>query len=432
LPFDGATPLRIHLLLALGLALGAALGIPRLAVGAQAIGVGADRLALAARPGRQRLAVGAQPGRLRRAGLAGRTGLAGRARLTRQRLAVRAELLRLVTATVTTVTEATTRARTAIAPIATVAAGTTGTTKPAGTARTTGATRTARATRTSRASTRATATAAFASEIARRRGELPADACARHLAATRPIVILGLVLRPAQLEAAQTARLVPPIASRAAAIAVAASAIAAAPIIATAVAAPALGRGDAVDRVVELAAGDRAVRALLALEHADQADLVDAITNDIERFDHARGAVRLHTQRGGHRGDDRIGRLIRRRIGGAPGRRLGSCVAAGLAPGFPGLAGFRRRLLLRGALLGALRGVHRRIELGGGSTRVRAARGSACSRCLAQGERRELGERLHGRLATPKVPATPGLGIAIARRRSGADVRAFEHVWPRM
>ena len=64
---DGRALRRIHLHLALGHAARAALGIPRLAVGAQAVGVRADRLALAPRLARQWLPIGTQPRLLRRA-----------------------------------------------------------------------------------------------------------------------------------------------------------------------------------------------------------------------------------------------------------------------------------------------------------------------------------------------------------------------------
>jgi hypothetical protein len=76
--FDGRARAGIHrpsravtlaarttvLRISLGAALRAALGIPRGSVRSQAIGVGADRLALAARAGRQRLAIGPEPGLL--------------------------------------------------------------------------------------------------------------------------------------------------------------------------------------------------------------------------------------------------------------------------------------------------------------------------------------------------------------------------------
>ena len=84
--FDAVTLLGIHLLLLpLGLASGAALRVPGSPIGAQAVGVGTDRLALTARPGRQRLAIGPQAGlrRLLRTRLAGRTRLARRARAAR-------------------------------------------------------------------------------------------------------------------------------------------------------------------------------------------------------------------------------------------------------------------------------------------------------------------------------------------------------------
>ena len=176
----------------------------------------------------------------------------------------------------------------AIAAGATGSAGTTWSAGPAGSAGATGST----------ASSRAAATTTYAAEIARCGRELPADAGARHLATTGPIVILGLVLLVAEHEATQAARLVAAItagASAATAVAAPASIAASASIAAPPViAAAAPGRCDAVDRVVVLATGDRAMWPLLALEHAHEANLVDAIANNIESFDHPRGAIRLH------------------------------------------------------------------------------------------------------------------------------------------
>src|SRR6185295_12079293 len=80
------------------------------------------------------------------------------------------------------------------------------------------------------------AAASALAEVARRRGELPADAGARHLAATRPVVLLGRVLLGAELEAAQAARLVAiaPVAARPAAVTAAPAAVTAAPAAVTA------------------------------------------------------------------------------------------------------------------------------------------------------------------------------------------------------
>src|SRR6185436_9759538 len=64
------------------------------------------------------------------------------------------------------------------------------------------------------------------------------------------------------------------------------------------VVAPAARRGsDAIDHVVKLAARDRTVRTLLALEHAHEPDLIDPVTDDVERFDQTRSAIGLHVQR---------------------------------------------------------------------------------------------------------------------------------------
>ncbi len=126
-------------------------------------------------------------------------------------------------------------------------------------------------------------------------------------------------------EARQTARLVlaaagaaEATAACATATAAAATTTAAAATATTAVAAAAaiIPRGtaallaaDTIDHEVELTARHAAVRTLLALVHAHEADLLDvAGTDDVERLEEARGAIGLHGQRGGDRVDRRIGR----------------------------------------------------------------------------------------------------------------------------
>ena len=344
--------LRWTLRLALGLTLRATLGIPRLSVRSEAIGIGADWLALAARLRGQRLAVGTEAWLLRRAR---GTRLTGRTwgTLIGQRLTVGTEA-RLTAATGTTaaevaaITTATTGTRTARTAIATTF--TDGTATPAGTTRTTGTTRTARTTGTA---TLARTTAAFAAEVARRCGQLPADTGARQLAATRTIVFLLLFFRRAELQAAEAARLrrtaIAAEATAAAtttpstAIAAAAAAATAAITAATAIIARTAAAGrtrDAIDDVVELAARDRVVRSLLALKHAHEAHLIDAIPDDVERFDQARCAIGLDAQRRRERLDMRIvlGRCrcalghrgllfaarLRFAIGGRIGGRVGS------------------------------------------------------------------------------------------------------------
>jgi hypothetical protein len=257
------------------------------------------------------------------------------------------------TATTTaTATEATTtatvatEARTAVAAIATTTAatraartaGTAGTSRSTVTPITTWTARTSGASRATGSTARATAP--LAAEIARRRGELPADAGAWHLAAARPVVVLRRFLGGAVHEAAQPPRLVAPIppgasgasatATTAATTAATAAAVTAATAVAAAsiVAAAPLRRRHAVDGVVELAARDRAVRPLLALEHANQANLVEPVADDVERLDHPGGPVRRDPHRARDRVGDRIGLLLDRRIaggriGGIGGGRIG-------------------------------------------------------------------------------------------------------------
>ena len=305
---------------ALGLALCATLGIPRLSVGTQAICVGTDRLAGALATRRQRLAIGAETRLLR-----GRILPACIAGL----LSVRR------TAGTTRTTRATIGARTTRAAIATWSSRTTSTHLVARAARTTAA-GTAAAPRAARTTTTRPATIAIATSaarttttwtaiITRRRRELPADARARHLAATRTIVFLlrfGLARRLD--EAAKATRLVA-IATRTTGAAWTAAATTAAITTATTTAATAITaaataiitactatittrrRGDTIDHVVELAARDGAVRTGFALEHAHETNLIDAITDDVERLEKPRGAIRLNTERARDRVDSRVG-----------------------------------------------------------------------------------------------------------------------------
>jgi len=136
-------------------------------------------------------------------------------------------------------------------------------------------------------------------------------------AAEAPWLVTAIPAGAARATSAATTATVP--------AAISAAATVAAPAIVTP---PALRRGHAVDRVMILAARDRAVRALFALEHADQAHLVEAVADDIERLDQPGGTVGLDRQRAGDRVDDRIGLLLDRRIGcGRIGsRNLGCCL----------------------------------------------------------------------------------------------------------
>lgn len=185
--------------------------------------------------------------------------------------------------------------RAAVPAIASIS---TGTGVPAGA---TGPTRSTWSTRTSgaaRVAPRSTSTAALAAEVARGGGELPADAGPRHLSAARPVVVCGRVLREAHLEATEAARLVAAITSGAsgAPAAAAISAVSAPTTVAaaTVVAPPALRRRHAIDGIVKLAARDRTVGPLLALEYAHEAHLVEPIANNIERFYQPRSPVGLN------------------------------------------------------------------------------------------------------------------------------------------
>ncbi|HUJ57708.1 MAG TPA: hypothetical protein VLX92_04435, partial [Kofleriaceae bacterium] len=187
-------------------ALGATLGIPRGSVRAQTVGVGADRLArpLAAR--RQRLAIRSEPRRARRRG-----GVCRRAVVVRGGRASGLGAL-IVARSARTARWAAIAAR----PAAIVAA-------------------VALASRTPALGT-AAATGAAIAEVARRRGELPADAGARHLPAPGPVVVLALFLGRTDLEAAQATRLVAIAAPAEAAAAAATTAALAAAVVAIAAA----------------------------------------------------------------------------------------------------------------------------------------------------------------------------------------------------
>jgi hypothetical protein len=451
--------------LTFGLALRATLGIPGSSVGSEAICVGSDRLARTFAARRQRLAIGAKP-RLLRCTLALRACLQiGTCRTTR--------IWTTGTARATTATT-TAAARTATAMLATAATGdvrtfrtevvlagtearheaalagaamltevvarttraaSTGTTRTTGTTptstwtTTTAGTTRAATTRTTgtTSATRTTTTAASTAitEVARRSSQLPTDTGARHLAATRTIVFLLLFLRRADLEAAEATRLVAiattteaaATAARTAATATLAATIttfaASTASTATIVVATTLRRtGNAIDHVVELAARNRAVRSLLALEHAHEADLIDAVADDVERFEQALGAIGLHTECGCDGVDRRIF---------CGGLRLG-CFAAftrgfrcsGLAIGRSGLTFGRSGLTFgrRGLTLGR-RGLRACIS-GLGSRRVgkgdvararrfdsRLGRGPAPtgrrtrSGRVTEQQRGEFGERLH-------------------------------------
>jgi hypothetical protein len=156
-------------------------------------------------------------------------------------------------------------------------------------------------------------TAAVVARIARRAGQLPADAGAGHLAARGAVVVATLAfLRTAALvadglEAAEAARLVATAGAAEAAattaaaatatagttaIAAAATAVVATTAAAVIAAAAALRRTrNAVHRVVVLADGRGAGRALLALEDADESHRLDVGADDVERLDQALRAV---------------------------------------------------------------------------------------------------------------------------------------------
>ena len=409
--FDGGCVAGIHRLrprgLALGLTLRATLGIPRSSVGPQAICVGSNGLALA-------LAA-------RAAFTGGLLGLALCAHLWGQlslllgiRRTLGTDVLRLAARTAIAI----------IAPLAAALAATTARSAARTTARSAGArtTRTAWATSAARttagtAGTAGTATAsiatrtaarttapAFAAHVARRARELPADAGAWHLAATGTIILLGVVLLCAGLQAAEAAGLVATVAAgttaTTATTATAATVAAAAAVVAIIAATPLRRPGDAIDRVVKLAARDRAVRRLLALEDAHEPHLIDAIADDVERFEQPRRAIGLQLQLVRDGLDRRIGRRCSGRVGrrlATLGGRLGLRSVLDRRCRCRSVAGFRRRH----AVAIRRRCRRRRGRRGGRRRRLGTFRdrANACAdlRRPAQGQRRELGQCLHGR-----------------------------------
>ncbi len=214
---------------------------------------------------------------------------------------------------------------------------------------------TAGATQTTRAA--ATTLAALFREVARRGRELPADTGARRLAATDPLVIGVLLfdlravdhaaeatrLRGASLTTETTAAGATTATATAATATTAITAAATAAATGTVVTTRTLRACDAIDHVVKLAAGDRVVRTLLALEHADEPNLVDAITDDVEGLEQALRLVGLHVDRLGDGLDDRIV-LGGRRSDGFFGRlhRFGLAALGGRIT-FGGLASFGGR-----------------------------------------------------------------------------------------
>ncbi len=283
-------------------------------------------------------------------------------------------------------------------------------------------------------------------ELARRRGQLPADTGARHLATPRTIVPrIGPVLLRADLEAAQPARLVSALAAEAAATeaaATAATAAAAASAVTTAaftsaaavVALTPRRTRDAIDHVVKLAPRDRVVRAFLALVDADQADLIDRVADDVERLEQARGAIGLDRQRGCDRLDHRICRRGRR-VASFGGRRLGRRVAsfggsfAAFGGSFGAFAGCGSRF---GRSFGRRFGRRRGLAF----AHLRRSRAAcSCARLgrLAQGQRRELGERLHARAsytesrprASPRGSQPPADALADADTETETSTLAW-------
>jgi hypothetical protein len=436
--------------LPLGLTLRTTLGIPGLSVGSEAICVGSDRLARTLAARRQRLSVGAEARRLRSTLLA--TGVLSRCMLllvgtfgagtartrttgttgTAARTPIAIATAEFSTATTRTGaglgtfgTRSTTFTRTA--EITTSAARTAGTSRTAAATRATSP-RTTSAARTTTitiaASASRTAASTAITEVARCGRELPADARFRHLAATRTIVFLLLFFGRAHLQAAEATRLVAIAATTeaaattttagtttAATTAIAATAttaitaIAAATIITTTTTRRA---SDAIDHVMKLATRDGAVWTLLALEHAHETNLIDAIADDVECLEQARRAIGLNIERSCDGLDRRIRRRARRRRIGIlrHRRRLFGCgdlsstrvgdASLGFASLYGAFAALGRRLLIftRRRLLGS--GLH---DLGcrssSSSSSSRRSGSFARGGRIAQKERRELGQRLH-------------------------------------
>lgn len=350
---------------------------------------------------------------------------------------VRATLGTARTASARTAGTAATATATIVATIATGTARTAGSTgittsaaRTARTARTAGATRTASTTWTTSTTgtTASGATTTTITEVARCRGELPANTGARHLAASRTIVFLLLFLGRADLERAEAARLVAIAATAEAttAAATAATRTATAATLATALAAAAASTAifattfrrtrNAIDHVVELTARDRAVRAFLALEHAHEPNLVDAITDDVERLEQTLGAIGLDVERSRDGIDRRIflGGLcfccgLTAAFGcgvtafgcGVTASAFGRCglgVGRHLATGCIGRLGTR---CISGLDVARGRRVRRRGFRRRGFRRRRRRRrpgptgGCACGCRITEQQRREFGESLH-------------------------------------
>jgi hypothetical protein len=328
----------------------------------------------------------------------------------------------------------TTGTTTACETIATTAALATRTTRTAIAAGATAAwtTWTTSATRTATTWTTATTTTATITEVARCGRQLPADSGARHLTATGTIIFLLLFLGRANLEATEAARLVA-IAATAEATAATTTTAAGSAATATlaalttastataalvAIASTARRSCDAIDHVVELAARDRVVRTLLALEHAHEAHLVDAVADDVERLDETRGAIRLNAERCSD-GCNRSFVLLRRF-----GLRLTATGITARGRGLTALGTFGARCLItaggvtaRRVGARALRRLRafraferrrRRARVGGFAARCvsgfdvigcgdwrRALRRCTCRGCITQQEGGELGQRLH-------------------------------------
>jgi len=111
---------------------------------------------------------------------------------------------------------------------------------------------------------------------------------------TSPVVIPAMLVVAVCFGATATAT----AAAATTAIAAAATTATTVAIIATA---PALLPGDAIDRVVKLAARDRAVRRRLALEHAHEPHVAQPFAGDIHQLEQPREAVAGHADLGADR-----------------------------------------------------------------------------------------------------------------------------------
>ena len=228
---------------------------------------------------------------------------------------------------------------------------------------------------------------------------MPADPGTRHLTATRSVILLVLDLRPAEFEAAKPARFVAPIATRSGRAAASAATTTAATTVpattAIVAAAPWRSTRDAIDHVVKLAASHRAMRTLLALVDAYEPHLVERVADDIQRFEQPRRTIGLHRQRRRNRFDRRI-RHRRCSLRGRVGCGLLDAVAGLALDGVVDRGGIVDHASVCAVI------VDRRLRKLTRGDRSSAPGGASDSRRFAKGQRRELGERLHGRLATPK------------------------------